>query len=342
MKQGNSGKSRTKKIVLIVLCVVLALILAASIFVAVYLESIFGMLNRVEPVAPTAPTATVAAPTTTPTKPTETQATTAPTTEATTVPTVPEVNDKTINILLVGADEGGSRSDSMILCTVHTGNKTISLTSFLRDTYVDIPDYFPHKLNTSYSLGGYPVLANTLISNFGIPIDGYVSVEFDNFVEVIDIVGGLDIELTDAEVGYLIGNFGWYELEEGVNHLNGEQCLHYSRIRHIDGDANRANRQRIVISALVNKTKTMSIKELNNLLFTVLPMITTDLSNAQITNYALELLPLLKDLTISTQQIPAEGTYHLDWVEQDGGLSIIEIDDWQANLDILNAIIEGK
>ena len=71
-------------------------------------------------------------------------------------------------------------------------------------------------------------------------------------------------------------------------------------------------------------------------------MITTDLSNAQITNYALELLPLLKDLTISTQQIPAEGTYHLDWVEQDGGMSVIEIDDWQTNLDILNAIIEGK
>ena len=340
MNQGKSGKSRTKKIVLIVLCVVLALILAASIFVAVYLESIFGLLNRVEPVAPTVPT-TTAAPTIAATKPTETQATTAPT-EAPTEATEPQVNDKTINILLVGADEGGSRSDSMILCTIHTGNKTISLTSFLRDTYVDIPDYFPHKLNTSYSLGGYPVLANTLTSNFGVPIDGYVSVEFDNFVEVIDIVGGLDIELTDAEVGYLIGNFGWYELEEGVNHLDGEQCLHYSRIRHIDGDANRANRQRIVISALVSKTKTMSIKELNNLLFTVLPMITTDLSNAQITNYALELLPLLKDLTISTQQIPAEGTYHLDWVEQDGGLSIIEIDDWQANLDILTAIQEGN
>ena len=340
MKQGNTGKSRTKKIVLIVLCVVLALILAAAIFVAVYLENLFGMLNRVETVAPTAPAATVAAPATTPTKPDETQATTAPTTPTET--TVPEVKDNTINILLVGADSGGNLSDSMILCTVHTGAKTINLTSFLRDTYVDIPDYFPHKLNTSYSLGGFSVLDSALTSNFGVPIDGNVAVNFDSFVEVIDAVGGVDIELTEDEVWYLAGYFGWWDLEEGVNHLDGEQCLHYSRIRSIDGDANRANRQRIVISALLNKAKTLSIKEMNDLLFTVLPMITTDLSNAQITNYALELLPLLKDLTISTQQIPAEGTYHLDWVEQDGGMSVIEIDDWQTNLDILNAIIEGK
>ena len=341
MKQGNTGKSRTKKIVLIVLCVVLALILAAAIFVAVYLENLFGMLNRVETVAPTAPAATVAAPATTPTKPDETQATTAPTT-APTETTVPEVKDNTINILLVGADSGGNLSDSMILCTVHTGAKTINLTSFLRDTYVDIPDYFPHKLNTSYSLGGFSVLDSALTSNFGVPIDGNVAVNFDSFVEVIDAVGGVDIELTEDEVWYLAGYFGWWDLEEGVNHLDGEQCLHYSRIRSIDGDANRANRQRIVISALLDKAKSLSIKEMNNLIFTVLPMITTDLSNAQITNYALELLPLLKDLTISTQQIPAEGTYHLDWVEQDGGMSVIEIDDWQANLDILKAIIEGK
>ena len=341
MKQGNTGKSRTKKIVLIVLCVVLALILAAAIFVAVYLENLFGMLNRVETVAPTAPAATVAAPATTPTKPDETQATTAPTT-APTETTVPEVKDNTINILLVGADSGGNLSDSMILCTVHTGAKTINLTSFLRDTYVDIPDYFPHKLNTSYSLGGFSVLDSALTSNFGVPIDGNVAVNFDSFVEVIDAVGGVDIELTEDEVWYLAGYFGWWDLEEGVNHLDGEQCLHYSRIRSIDGDANRANRQRIVISALLDKAKSLSIKEMNNLIFTVLPMITTDLSNAQITNYALELLPLLKDLTISTQQIPAEGTYHLDWVEQDGGMSVIEIDDWQTNLDILTAIIEGK
>lgn len=340
MKQGNTGKSRTKKIVLIVLCVVLALILAAAIFVAVYLENLFGMLNRVETVAPTAPAATVAAPATTPTKPDETQATTAPTTPTET--TVPEVKDNTINILLVGADSGGNLSDSMILCTVHTGAKTINLTSFLRDTYVDIPDYFPHKLNTSYSLGGFSVLDSALTSNFGVPIDGNVAVNFDSFVEVIDAVGGVDIELTEDEVWYLAGYFGWWDLEEGVNHLDGEQCLHYSRIRSIDGDANRANRQRIVISALLDKAKSLSIKEMNNLIFTVLPMITTDLSNAQITNYAMELLPLLKDLTISTQQIPAEGTYHLDWVEQDGGMSVIEIDDWQTNLYILNAIIEGK
>ena len=341
MKQGNTGKSRTKKIVLIVLCVVLALILAAAIFVAVYLENLFGMLNRVETVAPTAPAATVAAPATTPTKPDEPQATTAPTT-APTETTVPEVKDNTINILLVGADSGGNLSDSMILCTVHTGAKTINLTSFLRDTYVDIPDYFPHKLNTSYSLGGFSVLDSALTSNFGVPIDGNVAVNFDSFVEVIDAVGGVDIELTEDEVWYLAGYFGWWDLEEGVNHLDGEQCLHYSRIRSIDGDANRANRQRIVISALLDKAKSLSIKEMNNLIFTVLPMITTDLSNAQITNYAMELLPLLKDLTISTQQIPAEGTYHLDWVEQDGGMSVIEIDDWQTNLYILNAIIEGK
>lgn len=303
------------------LCAVLAIILTVMISITVYVETLFGKLGREE---------------------TDTDPLIGAVTEY--IPSNGSLinSENTINIMLVGTDLSEARSDTMILCTIDTGAKTVTLTSFLRDTYVDIPDYFPHKLNTSYSLGGFSVLDSALTSNFGVPIDGNVAVNFDSFVEVIDAVGGVDIELTEDEVWYLAGYFGWWDLEEGVNHLDGEQCLHYSRIRSIDGDANRANRQRIVISALLDKAKSLSIKEMNNLIFTVLPMITTDLSNAQITNYALELLPLLKDLTISTQQIPAEGTYHLDWVEQDGGMSVIEIDDWQTNLDILNAIIEGK
>lgn len=303
------------------LCAVLAIILTVMISITVYVETLFGKLGREE---------------------TDTDPLIGAVTEY--IPSNGSLinSENTINIMLVGTDLSEARSDTMILCTIDTGAKTVTLTSFLRDTYVDIPDYFPHKLNTSYSLGGFSVLDSALTSNFGVPIDGNVAVNFDSFVEVIDAVGGVDIELTEDEVWYLAGYFGWWDLEEGVNHLDGEQCLHYSRIRSIDGDANRANRQRIVISALLDKAKSLSIKEMNNLIFTVLPMITTDLSNAQITNYALELLPLLKDLTISTQQIPAEGTYHLDWVEQDGGMSVIEIDDWQTNLDILTAIIEGK
>lgn len=331
MKQGKTGKSNSKKkAALIVVCIVCALILAVLIFAAVYMENLFGKLNRPDPVAPEA----------SPSKATEPVVF-----EPIRIPAVlpsesAEIIEKedAINILLVGADAGANLSDTMMMVTVDKTNKEITLTSFLRDSYVDIPGYFPHKLNTAYSLGGFELLDETLAYNFGIQFDGNVCVNFESFVEVIDAVGGVDVELTYDEASYLNGYFGW-DLIEGMNHLEGEQALQFSRIRALDSDINRANRQRIVITALLNKAKSLSVAEMNTLINTVLPMITTDLTNAQITSYALELLPMLKDLSLTTQQIPAQGTYNFGWTEVDGGMSILEIFDFETNAEILKDIL---
>lgn len=259
----------------------------------------------------------------------------------------------TINIMLVGTDLSEARSDTMILCTVNRSTKTITLTSFLRDTYVDIPEYFPHKMNTAYALDGFTSLNNTLAENFGVRVDGNVAISFDSFISVVDLIGGVEIELTEDEVWYMMNtpwngldSSGW-ELYPGVQRLNGDQALAYSRIRDIDdadgnyGDFGRTSRQRRVLSQMLQGCKSLSVVQMNTLLNEILPMVTTNLSTSQIIGYGLDVLPILSNVTIETRQIPAEGTYHLDWVDQDGGMSVIWVDDFEANQDLLAQIISG-
>lgn len=335
--KGRRSKQRT---VLTVLCVVLAVILALLILATAYVESLFGKINRDNTVSSLSPSE-LADLVGNETKPSDLD----PTRETATLPQISaEIIDSenTVNILLVGSDKGGNLSDAMILCSIHKDQKTITLVSFQRDSYVDIPGYFPHKLNTSYALGGFDVLNDTLESNFGIQVDGNVAVDFDGFMDVIDTIGGIEMELTSEEAEHLNWKFGW-DLTEGMNYLNGEQALNYARIRAIDADADfaRTNRQRKVIAAVMDEVKGMSLSEINSLLNELLPLVSTDLTNSEIIGYAMDLYPLLSDSTITTQQIPAEGTFYLDWVDQDGGMSIIRISDFDTNIEILREIISG-
>ncbi len=249
-----------------------------------------------------------------------------------------------INILLVGEDcrsyESVGRSDATILCSLDKKNGELTMISFQRDMYLPIPGYFKHKFNTSYALGGFEVLDETLEHNFGVRIDGNVAVNFEKFIEIVDAVGGVDIELTDEEAEYMntydwdgLDDSGW-ALTGGVNHLNGDQTLAYTRIRGIDSDFQRNNRQRVVLESILNECKNLSVWELNDLLNTVLPMITTDISNADIISYAAEVFPLLPKLKVKMQQIPADDTWDLGWTEQDGGMSIV-VYDAEANQKIL-------
>jgi len=116
-----------------------------------------------------------------------------------------------------------------------------------------------------------------------------------------------------------------------VNHLNGAEALAYSRIRYIGTDFGRTNRQRTVLSALLDKCRGLGITELHNLLEQVLPLITTDMSNGDIIDYALTCFPLISDITIKTQYIPAEGTYQFASIR---GMSVI-LPDLEANRKLL-------
>ena len=246
-----------------------------------------------------------------------------------------ETEDHIINILLIGQDrrpgESRARSDSMILCTIDTQEKTMVMTSFLRDLYVDIPDwkgrtYQDNRLNACYAFGGMGMLDLALEKNFGVQVDHNLEVDFSGFEEIIRIFGGVTINLTKAEANYLGGG-----LKEGTNFLNPEQALTYSRIRYLDSDFGRTNRQRNVLTALFNSIKTMNSDQLSQLINKILPMITTDMTNADITGYMVKLIPILPELEITTQHIPASGTYKSCYVR---GMAVL-VPDLEANRAIL-------
>lgn len=348
MSKNNNGK----RTLMSALCVILALILTVMVAGTIYVESMFdrmGELNR-ETLS-----SSEAEELLNQTDETIDPNITAPELDPSdvTMPTEPaEIivsGENVINILLVGQDrregQGRQRSDAMILCTVNKETKTITLTSFLRDMYVTIPGYYRQKMNAAYALGGFDTLNATLEHNFGIRADHCVEVDFSGFSSIIDVLGGVDVELTEKEANYLNrrgnwdtdqGEFDWH-LKKGVNTLNGQQALAYSRIRALDDDWGRTNRQRTVLTALVQKAKTMDLVQINSFINEVFPMIATDMTPSEITGYALELFPLLKDINIKTQTVPANGTWQYAKIN---GSAVITVN-FEKNQKILRETVGG-
>ena len=237
-------------------------------------------------------------------------------------------------IMLIGQDarpgESRARSDTMILATFDKDNKKIYLTSFLRDLYVQVPGYEDTRLNHAFAYGGMTLLSETMMKNFGIEIDNSVVVNFESFTDVIDALGGVDIELSSAEAKVLgVGS--------GMQHLNGAKALEYARIRKIDNDFGRTERQRKVLSAIFQSAKSMSMDQINGLVNTIFPLVSTDMSNMDIVGYVADLMPMLADAEFITYSIPAEGTYSFNKIR---GMSVI-VADMQANRDILKSALEG-
>ena len=229
-----------------------------------------------------------------------------------------------VNIMLVGQDRregatGRTLSDAMILCTINKKAGTITLTSFMRDLYVTIPGHNSHKMNSAYSWGGMPLLSKTLMTNFGVKVDGFIEVDFGGFKQVVNILGGVNIHLT-AEEAQLLNETHGYSLVAGTNRLNGDQALQYSRIRSIGSDFQRTQRQRNVISAAIAQCKNLSFSQINDLINSILPLVATDMDNAKILSYALDLFPLLSGSTVIQQRIPIEGSYQLCYV---GAMSVV-------------------
>lgn len=245
----------------------------------------------------------------------------------------------TVNLLLIGQDrregEQQARSDSMILCTFCKDTGTLTMTSFLRDLYVPIPGHGSNRINAAYSFGGMPLLEQTLEENFDIAVDGAVEVDFQQFSGIIDLVGGVTLELRQDEADYINRETG-SSLSEGTHTLTGQEALTYSRIRNLDrdGDFSRTGRQRNVIRALVDAFRNTSPSRLIPLLSQVLPMITTDLSQGQILLLALELAPHLSDIRMVSQRIPADGTFRDDTID---GMSVL-VADLEAARDLLQDI----
>lgn len=223
-------------------------------------------------------------------------------------------DDHLINILLVGQDrdltrKGRQRSDSMILCSINPQTGKVAMISFLRDLYVQIPGgYSDNRLNVPFVLGGFPLLDETLTTNFGVSIDANVDVDMTGFIAIINMLGGLDLELTSTEAEYMRNTWD-VPAVTGINHFDGKQTLWFSRIRKIGSDFGRTSRQREVLLAIFAKVKDLPVNELLTLLYDMLPYLTTDLTDSEILSLAYRLLPLVSSLEIETHSVPSRGTY---------------------------------
>lgn len=245
-----------------------------------------------------------------------------------------------INILLIGQDarpgETRQRSDSMMIFTINKKNNTLSLTSLMRDMYLQIPGYTDNRINASYAFGGHNLLKMTIAKNFGIAIDYTYEINFSGFTSVINAIGGVDVVLKDYEVTHLKSQ-GYSNLVVGSNHMNGNLALAYSRIRKVGhADYERTQRQRTVLNAVFAKFKDKGVMELIELSDTVLPMLSTDMSNNQI-------LGLIKDFVsmgtsnISNHRLPSDGNYTSTYVR---GMAVLVPDINAARAD-LKKIIYG-
>lgn len=228
-------------------------------------------------------------------------------------------SDDVLNILLIGQDSDKatgqrSRSDSMILLSVNKKNNTITMTSFMRDLYVQIPGgYTDNRINAAYRFGGAPLLDATIEKNFGVVIDGNIEVGFDQFVKIIDILGGVDVELTQAEAKYM--QSCGYLFAAGKRHLNGQMALTYCRIRKIDSDHYRTERQRKVLTALGESARNMSVTQMMALINQVLPYVYTDLSDSEIVTGATAALSILSSGgQIKSSKVPQSGQYYGDLI----------------------------
>lgn len=248
-----------------------------------------------------------------------------------------------VNILLVGQDrlegEGRTRSDSMILCTFNKRTRELILTSFLRDLYVEIPGYGSNRINAAYAYGGMELLEQTLEQNFGVCIDGTVEVDFSGFSQIVDRLGGVDIELREDEAA-LITEETCIPTSAGMQHLCGDQALNYVRIRKLDadGDFSRTSRQRKLMNALMDSYRDAKLSTVLLLMNDVIPMISTDLGAGEIMGYALELFPMLSSASIQQQHIPANGYFRNQNID---GMAVL-VPDLEASRELLAKTLLGS
>lgn len=262
--------------------------------------------------------------------------------------------DGVYNILLLGEEAIGSgtsrgRTDVIIIATLNTKQKSVKLTSLMRDTLVQIPGYKDNKLNSAYEKGGLDLLYETIAINFDIHLDGCAKVNFENFEKIIDRLGGLEITLTSGEARYLnstnyISNPANRNVVEGKQHMNGNQVLGYARVRKratITGNNNdygRTDRHRIVLNAIFEKYKTTSKVELAKIMLNVLPMVTTDIDQKTF-EHLLNTFFEMGTTEIEQLRIPADGSFE-DNVKV-RGMDVL-IPDVRENVDILHNFIFGE
>ena len=236
--------------------------------------------------------------------------------------------DGITNILLLGTDgrekELAYRSDCMMIATIDSNNKNIKLTSLARDTYVDIPGKGKGKLNAAYFWGKEKLLFQTIEENFEVKLDKFIQVDFDDLMNIIFILGGVEVDVKEHEIDitnkYIVpsyeqctySNKGDMKLlsSPGKQVLNGYQAIAYTRIRITDSAIHRDQRQRQVMLSIINTVKDMDFSKYPHILNTLLPYVSTNLTPSDLINLAFTAYNF-KPLTIKQGQFPIIDNVHV-------------------------------
>lgn len=231
-----------------------------------------------------------------------------------------------LNVLVIGSDTRSSeergRTDSMILLSVNKKTKEFTMTSFMRDMYVEIPSYGWAKMNEAYVHGGAEMLMDTIELNFDIAVDKYVYVDFFAFVDIVDALGGIELDISDEEAEgmippmaeqnkYLGNKKGTDYLTSGGENMkaNGNQALAYARLRYVgNSDFERTERQRTVITKILEKSTKIGPFKFNNFANACMSNLTTNMTKSEL--YLLTYrAPFILGYENQELRIPAEGAY---------------------------------
>ena len=234
-------------------------------------------------------------------------------------------NNNVYNILLIGVDRRDKtwygNSDSMILMSINKDTKQIHMTSFMRDLYANIPDVGVKKLNAACAYGGGPLVVRTIEDNYKLPIDNYASVDFDSMIDIIDDIGGIELSPSDDEIRvanqYVDEMCRLRNVEAsahqytagGEQHVDGYQAVAYARIRYVgNSDYQRTERQREVLSKMMQKMKSSSVTELSALADTILPSVTHNIDQSTLMTLIGE-LPTILSYEIVQSRVPYDDLY---------------------------------
>ncbi|WP_068699507.1 LCP family protein [Paenibacillus yonginensis] len=234
-----------------------------------------------------------------------------------------------VNILVMGADgrnDESGRSDSMMVLSVDPVKKQGYLMSVLRDTYTEIPGYRSSRINTAFSVGGPELQMETTSKLLGIPIQFYLYTNFDGFMELVDQLGGIDIDV-EKDMKYEDGGDHHVydiDLKKGYQHLDGKSALQYVRFRHdATSDFTRTERQRKFLKAVMNEVQsTSSLFKMPSLLNSIAPYIRTNMSTEDMLKLG-TLAFKIPSSRIQGEQIPPNSLVKAETIQ---GASVLTVD----------------
>lgn len=245
---------------------------------------------------------------------------------------VDAIDKDVVNILLLGNDARDEidhgRTDTMLVLSFNRKTREAKLVSFLRDTWIYIPGRDKwNRINTAFRFGGVGLAINTINYNFGLDIQHYMRVDFNNMKLVVDAMGGVDLELSVREIEFInnfVGAADKLPVTAGWHHLNGNQTLAHCRNRKIgNGDWSRTERQRTVMNALlVQAKKIRDIPSMINLIYSLMDNVETNMTPSQLISLGIDAL-FGGQLHLANRALPFEGTWQYAW---EGRMAVIHID----------------